>query len=100
MLTQKLKANIFCSHFVWSPENQNIHTIWCLNLDNVKRQGKKNKHYVCIPASIRTESNGVCELSRAAVTSLEKLDLSLEKGYTNLGINTFFVCVLVNLWSH
>lgn len=64
-----------CLHFVWSPENQNIPSIWRLDLDNVKRLGQKSKNYMCIPASIRTESDGVCELSGAAVMSLERLNL-------------------------
>ena len=41
LLTRKLKVNILRSHFVWSPENQNMPTIWCLDLDKVKRLGQK-----------------------------------------------------------
>lgn len=74
-LTEQLKVNRLCSHFVWSPENQNILTIWRLDSDNVKRRGQKSKHNLCVPTSIRIELNGACDRSGAAVTSLEELYL-------------------------
>lgn len=64
--TQKLKVNILCSHFVWSPENH------AYNLVSRFRYGQKagsKKPYACQPVPV--VSNSACELSRALATSLD-----------------------------
>lgn len=55
LLTKELKVNTLCFHFVWSPENQNSLTIWCLDLDDVKKS-PVSRHFQCAYQWVQSSS--------------------------------------------